>query len=98
MSCGPQMPAMPLSMVKAGETVRVSRVKGNEDMKHHLKDLGFVEGNEIHVVSSSGANIIVTVLGARFGIDSKVAIEWRILRSMSRWRVTPTAARPRFST
>ena len=65
MSCGPQMPAMPLSMVKAGETVRVSRVKGNEDMKHHLKDLGFVEGNEIHVVSSSGANIIVTVLGAR---------------------------------
>ena len=71
MSCGPQMPAMPLSMVKAGETVRVSRVKGNEDMKHHLKDLGFVEG---HVVSSSGANIIVTVLGARFGIDSKVAM------------------------
>lgn len=74
MSCGPQKPAMPLSMVKAGETVRVSRVKGNEDMKHRLKDLGFVEGNEIHVVSSSGANIIVTVLGARFGIDSKVAM------------------------
>ena len=48
--------------------------EGNEDMKHHLKDLGFVEGNEIHVVSSSGANIIVTVLGARFGIDSKVAM------------------------
>lgn len=39
-----------------------------------VKDLGFVEGNEIHVVSSSGANIIVTVLGARFGIDSKVAM------------------------
>ena len=57
-----------------GKSVRVSRVKGNEDMKHHLKDLGFVEGNEIHVVSSSGANIIVTVLGARFGIDSKVAM------------------------
>ena len=74
MSCGPQMPAMPLSMVKAGETVRVSRVKGNEGTKHHLKDLGFVEGNEIHVVSSSGANIIVTVLGTRFGIDSKVAM------------------------
>ena len=67
------MPAMPLSMVKAGETVKVSRVKGDEAMKHHLKDLGFVEGNEVHVVSSSGANIIVTVLGARFGLDSKVA-------------------------
>ena len=74
MPTGPQMPAMPLSMVKAGDTVRVARVKGNEDMKHHLKDLGFVEGNEIHVVSSSGANLIVTVLGARFGLDTKVAM------------------------
>ncbi len=73
MSAGPQMPAMPLSMVKAGETVKVARVKGNDDMKHHLNDLGFVEGNDIHVVSSSGANIIVTVLGARFGLDTKVA-------------------------
>ncbi len=73
MSQGPQMPAMPLSMVKAGETGTVARVKGNEDMRHHLKDLGFVEGNEVHVVSSSGANIIVTILGARFGLDSKVA-------------------------
>ena len=60
----PMMPAMPLSLVKAGETVKVSRVKG---------DIGFVEGNEIHVVSSSGANIIVTILGARFGLDTKVA-------------------------
>lgn len=74
MPTGPHMPAMPLSMVKAGETVRVQRVKGNEEMKHHLKDLGFVEGNEIHVVSASGANLIVTVLGARFGLDTKVAM------------------------
>ncbi len=65
---------MPFSLVKAGETVKVSRVKGDDDMKHHLKDIGFVEGNEIHVVSSSGANIIVTMLGARFGIDTKVAM------------------------
>ena len=68
----PMMPAMPLSLVKAGETVKVSRVRGG-DMKRHLNDIGFVEGNEIHVVSSSGANIIVTILGARFGLDTKVA-------------------------
>lgn len=69
----PMMPAMPLSLVKAGETVKVSRVKGSDDMKRHLNDIGFVEGSEIHVVSSSGANIIVTILGARFGLDTKVA-------------------------
>lgn len=69
----PMMPAMPLSLVKVGETVKVSRVKGGDDMKRHLNDIGFAEGNEIHVVSSSGANIIVTILGARFGLDTKVA-------------------------
>ena len=36
---------------------------------------------EVHVVSSSGANIIVTVLGARFGIDTKVAMH--IMTSVS---------------
>ena len=67
------MPAMPLSLVRAGDTVTVRRVRGNEDMKHHLENLGFVEGSEVHVVSSSGSNIIVTVKGSRFGLDAKVA-------------------------
>ena len=68
------MPAMPLSMVKSGQTVHVTAVKGNDDMKRHLNDLGFVEGTEVHVVSASAGNIIVTVKGARFGLDNKVAI------------------------
>ena len=67
------MPAMPLSMVRAGETVEVQRVRGNEDMRRHLQEIGFVEGAQVHVVSSSGANIIVLIKGARFGLDAKVA-------------------------
>ena len=73
MSQGPKAPAMPLSLVHAGETVHVERVTGNEDIKHHLQNLGFVEGSEVHVVSSSASNIIVTIMGARFGLDAKVA-------------------------
>ena len=65
---------MPLSMVHAGETVSVTRVKGNDDMKRHLQELGFVEGSEVHVVSNSGANSIVMIKGARFGLDAKVAL------------------------
>lgn len=70
---GPSMPAMPLSLVRAGETVSVVRVKGNADIKHHLENLGFVDGSEVHVVSQNGSNIIVTIKGARFGLDAKVA-------------------------
>ena len=69
----PMMPAMPLSLVKAGETVKVSRVRGGDDMKRHLNDIGFVEGDEILGGSASGANISVTILGALFGLDTKVA-------------------------
>ena len=64
---------MPLSLRKAGETVTVSRLRGDADMKRHLANIGFVEGSEVHVVSSSGSNIIVMVKGARFGLDAKVA-------------------------
>ena len=64
---------MPLSMVHRGETVQVTRVRGNESLKHHLENLGFVEGAEVHVVTSSKSNVIVLVKGARFGLDAKVA-------------------------
>lgn len=65
--------ALPLSLVRAGETVTVRRVRGNEDMRRHLQEIGFVDGAEVHVFSSSGANIIVLVKGSRFGLDAKVA-------------------------
>lgn len=64
---------MPLSLVRSGQTVTVARVRGTEHVKHHLETLGFVEGSEVHVVSASGSNIIVTIKGARFGLDAKVA-------------------------
>lgn len=73
MSQGPQAPAMPLSMRRAGETVTVTRVRGDEGLKHHLANIGFVDGSKVHVVSASGSNIIVEVKGARFGLDAKVA-------------------------
>lgn len=73
MSQGPQVSSMPLSMMRAGETARVERVKGAFDVKRHLENLGFVEGSQVHVVTSSGSNIIVMVKGARFGLDARVA-------------------------
>ena len=73
MNAGPRVPVMPLSLRKAGETVTVTRVRGDENLKRHLANIGFVDGSEVHVVSSSSSNIIVMVKGARFGLDAKVA-------------------------
>ena len=70
---GPGLPAMPLSLVAGGDTVTVTRVRGGEDLKRRLADLGFVEGSEVHVVSTSGSNVIVTVKGARLALNRSMA-------------------------
>ncbi|MDY2777759.1 MAG: FeoA family protein [Collinsella sp.] len=69
---GAQAPAMPLSLRRAGEVVTVSRVRGDEAMRKHLVEIGFVVGASVRVVSD-GPNVIVAVKGARFGVDPKVA-------------------------
>ena len=66
-------PAMPLSLARPGETVTVRRVRGDVETRRHLQEIGFVDGAEVHVVSSSGASIIVRIKGARFGLDAKMA-------------------------
>ena len=67
------MPVLPLTFAHSGDTVTVARVRGTAELKRHLENLGFVEGSEVHVVASSGSNIIVTVKGVRLGLDAKVA-------------------------
>ncbi|WP_156789823.1 FeoA family protein [Coriobacterium glomerans] len=64
---------MPLSLVRSGETVAVSSVRGDEGIRRHLKSLGFVSGSQVHVVTAGGSNIIVNVKGTRLGLDSRVA-------------------------
>lgn len=72
-SNSPTRPAAPLSMAHAGEFLFVQRVSGPQDMRRHLRELGFVEGVQIRVVSASAVNLIVLVKGARLGLDANVA-------------------------
>lgn len=73
MADGSQVPAMPLSLARSGETVVVRRVRGDEGMRRHLGNLGFVDGAEVRVVSVGGGNVIVDIKGARLGLDARAA-------------------------
>ena len=64
---------MPLSMVHAGETVRVCCVKGDDEFARHLATLGFVPGAGVTVVSRAAGDVIVEVKGARLGINRQTA-------------------------
>lgn len=64
---------MPLSFLKKGETGKVSKILGNDVIKAHLEDLGFVTGADICVINELAGNIIVNVKESRVAIDRNLA-------------------------
>ena len=64
---------MPLTMVKAGEANRISRVGGKEETRRFLENLGFVSGGLVTVVSEVGGNLIVNVKDSRVAIGKDMA-------------------------
>ena len=64
---------MPLYMATIGKEYLVKKIGGLEDTKHHLKNLGFVAGAQISVVSAMCGNIIVQIKDARVAISKEMA-------------------------
>jgi ferrous iron transport protein A len=65
---------LPLAMVHEGETVTVAKVRGGQDLRQHLAELGFVPGGTVKVVSRVNGDVIVGVKGATFGIGRDMAM------------------------
>ena len=64
---------MPLTMLISGETAEIKRIKGRDDVKRFLENLGFVTGEEVRVVSSNEGNIIVQVKDSRVAVSQGIA-------------------------
>lgn len=64
---------MPLTFGGIGESLIIKKIGGNEEVKRHLKNLGFVEGSKISIISKMGDNIIVSVKESRIAISSNMA-------------------------
>ncbi len=64
---------MPLTLCRTGEVSRISKVSGNDEVRSHLNDLGFVVGAEISVVNELAGNIIVNIKESRVAIDKNMA-------------------------
>ena len=64
---------MPLSMAKPGETVTVRHVTGKDEVRQHLKELGFVAGTEVTVISGLSGSLIVQVKDSRVALDRSMA-------------------------
>ena len=64
---------MPLSLADVGEENTINKIGGNPEVKKHLKNLGFVVGGTVTVISTLGGNVIVNVKEARVAISEEMA-------------------------
>lgn len=64
---------MILSMLNTGEVKKVIKIKGKDDTRHFLENLGFVEGSEVSVVSELAGSLIVNIKDTRVAIDKMMA-------------------------
>lgn len=64
---------MPLSFAQIGETCTVLSLQGDDTMKQHLLDLGFIAGQTVQVVGNSNQGIILSVKGVRLALNRGLA-------------------------
>ena len=58
---------MPLILANVGEENVIKKIGGSPEVKQHLENLGFVEGETVRVVSDISGNLIVQVKDPRCG-------------------------------
>ena len=65
---------MPLAMAEVGETNTIKKISGRDEVRRHLAELGFVVGEEVHLVSRLGGNLILSVKDSRVALDKSMAL------------------------
>ena len=65
---------MPLAMAGIGEVNTILKITGQDELRRHLAELGFVVGEEVRVVSELGGNLILSVKDSRVALDKSMAM------------------------
>jgi len=64
---------LPITMARPGETVTIRKITGEEKVRQHLAELGFVVDEEVTVVSEVSGNLILKVKEARIALGMSMA-------------------------
>ena len=64
---------MPLTMARAGETNIIRKITGQDEVRRHLAELGFVVGAPVTVVNEIAGNMILSVKDSRIALDRGMA-------------------------
>ena len=64
---------MPLTLAEVGEENIIRKIGGKQEVKAHLKNLGFVVVGAVTVISAIGGNVIVNVKDSRIEVCREMA-------------------------
>ncbi|MBC8585229.1 FeoA family protein [Youxingia wuxianensis] len=64
---------MPLTFAPQGTINKIKQIKGKDDTRRFLGELGFTIGGDVTVVAEMGGNMIVNVKDARIAISKSMA-------------------------
>ena len=64
---------LPLTAAKSGETLVVKKITGQDQVRQHLAELGFVVDSKITVVNQIAGNLILQVKDSRVALDKSMA-------------------------
>ena len=64
---------MPISLAHPNETLTIKRLGGSEKIKMHLRNLGFIEGEPVIIISKINKNVIVKIKGVSLAITYELA-------------------------
>ena len=64
---------MPLTFAKAGQTSRIVKITGKDEVRQHLANLGFVSGEQVTVIAEMAGSLILKIKASRIALDKNMA-------------------------
>jgi ferrous iron transport protein A len=66
-------PLIPLTIAKTGDIVTIRKITGNDAVRQHLAELGFVVDTTITVINEISGNLVLQVKDSRIAIGKNLA-------------------------
>lgn len=64
---------IPITLANKGDTVVIRKITGDDKIRQHLAELGFVVESRVTVVNEIKGNLIVQVKDGRIALDKSMA-------------------------
>ncbi len=64
---------MPIIFAKSGDEVIIQKITGDDKVRQHLAELGFVVGVKVTIVNEIAGNLILQVKDSRIAISRSMA-------------------------